>query len=118
MQTDEIPTEQNLSAETVVTSLDENNVVVMEKVKEDATTNAEEADTETPSVVTGIKDSEPVADTPALNPQSEEVTPVPVEEIASAPKPRGNPFSKYRRKLKASESPLVGNATKETLLGV
>ena len=114
MQTDEIPNEQNFSAEKV----GEDNIGVAEKVKEDTTTNAEETETGTPSALTGSKDSEPVADPPAINPQSEEVTPVAVEETSSAPKPRGNPFSKYRRKPKALEPPLVGNATEETLLGV
>lgn len=117
MQTDEIPNEQNFSAEKVAISLAEDNTLVAEKVKEDAP-NAEETETGTPSVLTGSKDSEPVADPSAINPQSEEVTPVPVEEISSAPKPRGNPFSKYRRKPKALESPLVGNAIEETLLSV
>jgi hypothetical protein len=117
VQTDEIPNEQNFSAEKVANSLGEDNILVAEKVKED-TTETEETETGTPSVLTGSKDSEPVADPSAINPQSEEVTPVPVEEISSAPKPRGNPFSKYRRKPKALESPLVSNATEETLLGV
>lgn len=106
MQSHEIPTEQ------MATCLGQGNIVVTENAQEDTTTNVEETETGTPSVLTASKDSEPVADPLAISPQSEEVTPAPVDKIDSAPKPRGNPFSKYRRKLKASESPLVGNATK------